>query len=85
MRYWVLATLLCLIAFQPKIFRTTISITAQLKKAGEDNFLESLIETKRVAFNINTATTGEITGIMSWSRYLLVAAIAIQLLIIILK
>ncbi len=80
-----ISAILCLVSFQPETFKITAHVTMQLAKASEDNFLESLIDKKREAFNANDSKTENIERRMSWSRYLLVAAIALQLLMSILN
>ena len=77
-----LSALVCLIGFQPQVFKMTANISAQLKKVEESNFLESLINKKRVAFNANDSKVSNIKRWMSLSQYLLIAAIVLQLLII---
>jgi len=74
-----LSGILCLVGFQPKVFKMTAKISAQLDKVDESNFLESLIDKKKEAFTANDSRVDEMKNLMSWSRWLLISAIAVQL------
>ena len=75
------SAVVCLVGFQPKIFKGTVSITDQLDNIDKPNFLKSLIESKRKAFSTNNEPAKKISKTMEWSRGLLIAAIILQVIL----
>lgn len=77
------SSIIVLVKFQAKVFKSTAVIKDQLKVAGEPNFLESLINKKREALNSNASKLEETEEALKLARYLLVAAIVLELLVLI--
>jgi hypothetical protein len=80
-----LSAVLSLIGFESRKFKITEKISTQLVRAGNTDFLEGLIEKKRLAFEANASQVTEITNLMKYSSRLLILALALQCLLLILR
>lgn len=76
------SAILALIGFQPQTFHITAKISEQLDKTGETDFMKLLLEKKRDMFNINIKKTKLMKNMLAWSRYLLIAALGLQFLVL---
>lgn len=78
----VTASALCaLVGFQPERFKSTVKISALLEKAGEKGFMRSLIKRKKDAFVANNERTELMSEMMSGSRWFLIIALLLQLVV----
>lgn len=79
-----ISAIIVLIQFQPKTFKYAPHVTSMLEKLDMDDsdFLQSVIAKKKEALNANTSRLKEINGWMFTARVLLIAALALQVLLL---
>jgi hypothetical protein len=76
-----LSGILALLGIEPIKFKITAKVTDQLSSVEDENFLLDLIKTKKEALNKNQSRTVELNSVITYSKWLLIAAIVLQCLI----
>ena len=78
------STIVTLVGFERRTFHVTKKISDQLAEVESENFLENLIVKKVAAFNANEKQNKQISDLMHWASWLLIAAVGLQCLLMLL-
>lgn len=74
-----------LVGIEQRTFKSTAKLSTMLENVNNEKFLEHLIQKKIEAFNKNKSRVSEIERHLDWSKYCLIFALVLQLVLFIIK